>query len=241
MVNEAITDKSPYQVRTTAWSKVPDFICKAFKWANQADPDAELFYNDYGHSTFDNPWYKGRGDAVFNLIKDLKARGCPIHGVGFQLHEYIDFEPMIYSIGENLKRYDNIGIKVHFTEVDVQCKKVNGQCLPWDSKTTPMQTSTYYKLLERCIRAPNCELFDTWGISDKYSWLKEPANPLPFTKDYRKKGAYQAMKSLLENFDRNDPAVVERLKRQRQAQEKKALAAKTPSFEKTEDQEAFLY
>ena len=34
VVNEAITDRSPYEIRTTAWSKVPDFICKAFKWAH---------------------------------------------------------------------------------------------------------------------------------------------------------------------------------------------------------------
>ena len=53
------------------------------------------------------------------MIKDLKARGCPIHGVGFQLHENIDFESMVPSIADNLKRYDDIGIKVHFTEVDV--------------------------------------------------------------------------------------------------------------------------
>ena len=105
---------------------MPDFICKAFKWAHEADPSAELFYNDYCHSTLDTPYYKGRADAIFNMIKDLKARGCPIHGVGFQLHENIDFESMIYSIGDNLKRYDKIGIKVHFTEVDIKCRKVDG-------------------------------------------------------------------------------------------------------------------
>lgn len=84
VVNEAITDRAPYQVRTnTPWYKVNDFICKSFKWAHEADPTAQLFYNDYGHSSRDGGWYGGRGDAVYNMIKDLKQRGCPIHGVGF--------------------------------------------------------------------------------------------------------------------------------------------------------------
>lgn len=41
VVNEAITDRSPYKIRTdTPWNKVNDFVCKAFKWAHEADPKA---------------------------------------------------------------------------------------------------------------------------------------------------------------------------------------------------------
>jgi len=99
-----------------------DFICKTFKWAHSADPNAQLFYNDYGHSARDGGWYGGRGDAIYNMIKNLKNKGCPIHGVGFQLHENIDFGPKTYKIGENLDRYHKMGIKVHFTELDVSGK-----------------------------------------------------------------------------------------------------------------------
>lgn len=70
VVNEAITNDAPYRIRTdTPWNKVDDFICKAFKWAHEADPNAQLFYNDYGHSAMDGGWYGGRGDAIFNMIK----------------------------------------------------------------------------------------------------------------------------------------------------------------------------
>ena len=63
-------------------------------------------------------WEGGRGDVIFDMIKDMKKRGCPIHGVGFQLHQDINFLERTNTIGKNLRRYDKIGIKVHFTEVD---------------------------------------------------------------------------------------------------------------------------
>ena len=119
VVNEAIADKSPYAIRTdTPWAKVDDFICKSFKWAHAADPNAQLFYNDYGHSAMDG-WYGGRGDSIFKMVKSLKDRGCPIHGVGFQLHENVDFEQHLGTISQNFQRYEAIGIKVHMTEIDV--------------------------------------------------------------------------------------------------------------------------
>ena len=121
VVNEAIDNAAPYPVRTDVpWARVDDFICKSFKWAHEADPDTQLFYNDYGHAAMDG-WYGGRGNVIFNMIKDMKNRGCPIHGVGFQLHVDINYTDHTSSIGVNLKRYDEIGIKVHLTEVDVHC------------------------------------------------------------------------------------------------------------------------
>jgi GH35 family endo-1,4-beta-xylanase len=45
--------------------------------------------------------------------------------------------------------------------------------------------------------APNCESFETWGFTDKVSWLKEPKNALPFDKNFKKKSSYHAMGWLL--------------------------------------------
>ena len=81
VINEAIDDKTK-EIRDSVWNKVDDFICKSFKWAHEADPHAELFYNDYNHATVDMFWGK-KADAVFELVKDLKQRNCQIHGVGF--------------------------------------------------------------------------------------------------------------------------------------------------------------
>lgn len=68
--------------------------------------------------------FKLKSDRVFNYIKDLKQRGCPIDGVGFQTHIDIEYADENYeSIRQNIKRYAEIDVDVHFTEVDVRCKK----------------------------------------------------------------------------------------------------------------------
>ena len=130
VVNEAI-DGSTGSIINSVWNKVDDFICKAFQWAHSADPDALLFYNDFNHSTMDSYWGR-KATAVFNLIKDLKERGCPIHGVGFQLHQDVDFEVYVEGMRQNLQRYYDIGVKVHFTEIDIKCRRdQSGQCYSW--------------------------------------------------------------------------------------------------------------
>ena len=104
------------------------------------------------------------------------------------------------------------------------------------------------QLLYICLKAPNCEAFDTWGFTDKYSWLKPPLNPLPFDKDYHKKDAYYMMRDLMKNWDRNDPATVERNKRKaKKEQERLSLPSETndQQFEIIESQDSaanmFLY
>lgn len=77
VVNEAIEDRAPYKIRTnTPWGRInggmENFICNTFKWAHEADPHAQLFYNDYGHSSRDGGWYGGRGDSIYNMVKRMK-------------------------------------------------------------------------------------------------------------------------------------------------------------------------
>src|SRR4051812_20189276 len=49
VVNEAISDKKDEYLRPSPWLKIigEDYIAKAFEYAHEADPDAQLFYNDY--------------------------------------------------------------------------------------------------------------------------------------------------------------------------------------------------
>ena len=53
VVNEAINDFGDAQtenLRNSSWLKAlgPEFVTLAFKFAHEADPDAKLYYNDYG-------------------------------------------------------------------------------------------------------------------------------------------------------------------------------------------------
>lgn len=51
IVNEAVSNAPPTIVKESAWSKVDDYICKAFKAAKASNPKATLFYNDYKHAS----------------------------------------------------------------------------------------------------------------------------------------------------------------------------------------------
>ena len=83
LINEAIDVSSlPAKYVDSVWAKVDDFVCKSFTWAHEADPTAELFYNDYNHATREL-YFEKKADAVYEMVKDLLNRGCPIHGVGF--------------------------------------------------------------------------------------------------------------------------------------------------------------
>ena len=86
VVNEAINDaKNGADIKTSPWSAIDDFICKAFKQARAVAPEGmKLYYNDYKHASMVGP-YKVKSDRVYNMIADMKKRGdeCPIDGVGF--------------------------------------------------------------------------------------------------------------------------------------------------------------
>src|SRR4029078_3730912 len=61
-----------------------DYIAKAFEFARAADPDAELYYNDYGHEQPE------KLEKTIRLIRELKARGVRLDRVGLQCHLRLD-------------------------------------------------------------------------------------------------------------------------------------------------------
>jgi endo-1,4-beta-xylanase len=123
VVNEAIDDASWKYIKESPWSIIPDYICKAFKAAKAANPNIKMFYNDYNIHSMTGA-EQSKSDRVYKLVKDLHDRKCGIDGVGFQTHIDITIPDSDYDgIKQNLKRYKNLGLDVHFTEVDVRCKK----------------------------------------------------------------------------------------------------------------------
>ena len=51
VVNEAVYGGPNYIEKVSPWTKVDDYVCKAFKMARKANPNVELFYNDYKHAS----------------------------------------------------------------------------------------------------------------------------------------------------------------------------------------------
>ncbi len=75
VVNEALNEDGT--LRESPWLKIigPDFIEKAFEYAHEADPDAELYYNDYSMTN------KAKREGAIKIYKDLRAKGIPITAV----------------------------------------------------------------------------------------------------------------------------------------------------------------
>ncbi|MHB8627695.1 MAG: endo-1,4-beta-xylanase [Aggregatilineales bacterium] len=195
VVNEAVGDNG--QMRSDLWSQGigPEYIDDAFRWAHEADPNAKLFYNDY------NGEGSGRkSDMIYALVKDLKARGVPIDGVGLQMHVGIDHPPNPTAVRANIARLGALGLQVQITEMDVKIQ--NGVGTP--SERLVAQAEVYRQMLSVCLETPVCTAFLTWGFTDQYSWIPgftgHPDAPLPFDTNYAPKPAYWALRGVLNHY-----------------------------------------
>lgn len=112
VVNEALMEDGSY--RRTPFYEIlgEEFIPLAFRYAHEADPDAELYYNDYG---MDVP---GRRDAVVRLVRKLKGEGIRIDAVGMQGHMGMDY-PRIDQFEQSMEAFAAEGVKVMITEWDM--------------------------------------------------------------------------------------------------------------------------
>lgn len=118
-----------------------------------------------------------------------------------------------------MKRYAAIGVKVHITEMSVICNKTRifkGEMhcpynTTWPAEALQRQANIFNYFLLICLEEPNCMSFETWGYTDKYSFMPPPQFPLPFDKEMKKKPAYEMMLKSLQEFPRNHPAVLAKL------------------------------
>ncbi|MEY4531087.1 MAG: hypothetical protein RLZZ156_1808 [Deinococcota bacterium] len=178
VLNEAILEDGSYR-KTPFYNLLgAEYIAHVFKWAKEADPNTKLFYNDYNTDGI-NP----KSTAVYNMVKNLKARGIPIDGVGFQAHVNSNFDVVQQRTLENYQRFRDLGLEVQLTEVDVTLAGNAPR-----AERLVAQAKVYKDLLSTCL-AVKCTAFVTWGFTDAFSWRAAGA-PLPFDSDYQPKPAY---------------------------------------------------
>jgi endo-1,4-beta-xylanase len=166
VVNEALADTGALRVSPFSAALGEEFIDKAFAAARSADPDAILFYNDYGIEHL-GP----KSDALFALVKRLLERGVPIQGVGFQMHIASTGNPSASSFRDNLARFAALGLHTSITEMDVRIGKSTA-----DTKTAlSNQAERYYEIIRVCRLQPKCGTITFWGVDDGHSWLDLPS------------------------------------------------------------------
>ncbi|HET9430615.1 MAG TPA: endo-1,4-beta-xylanase [Chitinophagaceae bacterium] len=201
VVNEVISDKPGEYLRESSFYKIcgEEFIARAFQYAHEADPNALLFYNNYNEI---NP---AKREKIFKLVKDLKDRGVPIHGLGLQAHWAVN-EPSAGQLDSTLKRFSELGIPLQITELDISIypKEHNARerkASDYDTVFTPekeqLQIAVYKTCFEAFRKYKNVITGVTfWNISDRRSWLDNfPVRgrkdyPLLFDKNLAPKKAY---------------------------------------------------
>jgi len=197
VVNEAFNDDGT--MRHTIWYDQPGigagsgtkYIEQVFRWAHQADPNAKLFYNDYDAEEINK-----KSDAIYAMAEDFKKRGVPLDGIGFQAHISLRFDDptKLASFAKNLERFAKLGLESHITELDIRLSDSNQASLS-------AQAQLYGEIAALCVQQPACKLVQTWGLTDKHSWIpqfyKGQGWALLWDADYKKKPAYEAVRKAL--------------------------------------------
>lgn len=198
VVNEAVADGGKALLRDSPWNRIigEDFVLKAYEFAHDADPEMELYYNEYG---LENP---AKRERTIRLVRSLIDKGIPIHAVGNQAHWDLR-NPSIAEIENTLRDFVSLGVKVNFTELDINI------CSPDDrvdiyrdgvpDAVLEEQAARYAAIFALFHRNRlNIERVTFWGPTDRYSWLnsfpvKRTNHPLLFDRGGLPKPAFRAV------------------------------------------------
>ena len=197
VVNEALSDTEKVYWRDTKWHQIigDDFLEKAFIYAHEADPAAELYYNEYSD---EHPIQRAK---TLKLIADLQAKGIRIDAVGIQGHWMLDKIPF-QEIEESIVTFHQAGVKVMITELDVDLLPheaadlyVNG-CPPEVLERQAQQYARLFTLFKK--HADTITRVTFWGLHDGRSWRNtwprvRTNYPLLFDRQSQPKWAFDAV------------------------------------------------
>ena len=195
VVNEALENDGSLRNSFYYQNLGPDYIEKAFCWAHEADPSALLFYNDYNTEEVNR-----KSDSMYAMVKQLKKKGVPISGIGFQMHLDLENKINFNSIWENIRRFAALGVEIHFTEVDVRIEE------PITESKLLVQAAVYGEIARIFMEEKQCKAFVLWGINDRISWIpryfKGYGGACIFDSLYRPKPAYDTLMQVFESFSK---------------------------------------
>ena len=212
VVNEALNEDG--SMRQSPWLQIigEDFLLKAFQFAHETDPQAELYYNDY---SLEN---EAKRNGAVQLIRKLKAAGAPITGIGLQGHCHMD-SPTARQEAETIEAFAALAIRVNISELDVDILPRTTRQNTADISATAAGTaeSNPYtaglpEKMQQALADRYAELFEVfvkhraamgrvtfWGVTDGDSWLNNfPTRgrtnyPLLFDREGKPKPAFDAV------------------------------------------------
>ena len=212
VVNEALNDDGT--LRQTPWLTIigEDYLAKAFEFAHEADPKAELYYNDY---SLEN---EVKRNGAVELIRKLQAQGVPVTGVGLQGHYGIEWPPAD-QLDAAIASFAKVDVEVMITELDVDvlppAMQYRGADISRSAELKPKLNPYANGLpdsVQQALAKRYADLFAVflkhrgdlnrvtfWGVTDATSWLNNwpvrgrTSYPLLFDRDGRPKPAFYAV------------------------------------------------
>ncbi len=215
VVNEAFEDDGSY--RQSPWYRIigPEYIELAYRFAHEADPDAELYYNDFSMSV------PAKRAKVCEVIGGLKAKGVRIDGIGMQSHNGLTW-PSNAEYEASMDAFAALGVKVMITELDMNVlptpESFSGaevsQSFAYSPEMDPYKNGLPSDVAQR-INARWLEFFAiykrhahqigrvcVWGLGDAQSWMNDwpiedrTAYPLLFDRNNQPKPVVQEIINL---------------------------------------------
>jgi endo-1,4-beta-xylanase len=207
VVNEALEEDGSMRKSIFLNKLGEDFVTEAFRLAQKAAPNTKLYYNDYN---IEQP--KKRAGAIA-LIKKIQAAGVRIDGVGIQGHWHSGSVPF-KEIEQSINEFSALGIKVMFTELDLEVLPRNFQGADVSQRVASnpalnpyinglpdsvmqQQASDYENLFKLFIKYKDkIDRVTFWGVNDGQSWLNNwPVRgrtnyPLLFDREFNPKPGY---------------------------------------------------
>ncbi|MFM0720374.1 endo-1,4-beta-xylanase [Paraburkholderia strydomiana] len=194
----------PHQVyrEDSPWYRAldKDYIAIAFRAARAADPNVKLYINDY------NTDDAGKRAKLLSVIRELRAEGVPIDGVGHQMHISVNWPPLP-NIKQAVDDVAALGLENQVTELDVSLYTDSGECwsnphacLPDLGRPVPndvmrAQAQRYRAVFDLFEQESSIKAVTLWGYTDKHTWLTStpvPRNNLPllFAANLQPKAAF---------------------------------------------------
>ena len=217
VVNETVEDNG--EMRRSPYYNIigPDYIELAFKFAHEADPDAELYINDYSMSK------PSKRETTCRIVRELKEKGIRVDAIGMQSHNGLDY-PDLAEYEKSMDAFAACGVKIMMTELDLNMlpnpENFGGadinQNFQYDEKMNPYRNGiteegikTFNKLYTDLFKIyfkhrDQISRITFWGVNDGTSWLNDfPVKgrtnyPLFFDRDYNEKPILQQVIKIFE-------------------------------------------
>lgn len=168
VVNEVIDETQPDGLRRSRWFEIAglDYVRTAFRVAREAAPHATLVINDY------NTNVPAKRDALYELVRTLRAEGVPIDAVGHQMHINVSW-PSVAETEAMLRTFVPLGVEQQITEMDVSIYRNETETFPEPPADRLRAQALVYRDMMALFRRYAGEVTSVtlWGLADDNTWL----------------------------------------------------------------------